>query len=105
YTTLFRSRMKQEWFDAMKGGPAGLSNFDYAAMLTETILLGNIAIRLVGQELAWDGPAMKFQNNPAANQFLHTEYRKGWSLYSPKISPRINADQCGSKKVESSDPR
>jgi hypothetical protein len=72
--------MKKEWFDAMKGGPPAMSNFDYAAALTETILLGNIAIRLAGQELAWDGPAMKFTNNPSANKHLHTEYRKGWSM-------------------------
>jgi len=34
---------KAEWVEAIKGGPAAYSNFDFAAMLTETILLGNIA--------------------------------------------------------------
>jgi predicted dehydrogenase len=74
------SGMKREWVDAIKGGPAPMSNFDYAALLTETILLGNIAIRFSGQDLTWDGPAMKFTNNSSANQYLHKEYRSGWTL-------------------------
>ena len=74
------SGMKIEWVEAMKGGPAAYSNFDFAARLTETILLGNIAIRLTGEMLEWDGPGMKFTNKPAANQFLHVEYRRGWTL-------------------------
>ena len=72
--------MKAEWVEAIKGGPPAYSNFDYAALLTETILLGNIAIRLTGEQLAWDGPGLKFTNNPRANQYLHYEYRKGWTL-------------------------
>src|SRR5262249_9167798 len=71
--------MKQEWIAAIKGGPAPMSNFNYAAMLTETILLGNIAMR-VDKKLAWDGPNLKFVDAPTANQYLHREYRKGWTL-------------------------
>ena len=39
--------MKKEWIEANQGGKprSPLSNFDYAAMLTETILLGNVAMR------------------------------------------------------------
>jgi predicted dehydrogenase len=74
------SGMKREWVEAIKGGPAAYSNFDFAAMLTETILLGNIAIRLTGETLVWDGPALKFTNNAKANQYIHYEYRKGWTL-------------------------
>jgi predicted dehydrogenase len=72
--------MKDEWVAAIKGGAPAYSNFDFAAMLTETILLGNIAIRLTGEKLAWDGPEMKFTNNNNANQYVHYEYRKGWTL-------------------------
>jgi len=72
--------MKIEWVEAMKGGPAAYSNFDFAGMLTEAILLGNIAIRLTGEKLAWDGPGLKFTNHSRANQYLHYEYRKGWTL-------------------------
>jgi predicted dehydrogenase len=72
--------MKREWVEAMKGGTPAYSNFDFAAMLTEAILLGNIAIRMNGQKLEWDGPGLKFTNNEKANSFVHYEYRKGWTL-------------------------
>ena len=59
--------------------PEEFRGFDYAAMLTETILLGNVAMR-AGRELEWDGPSLKFTNHPEANKLLHFEYRKGWKL-------------------------
>ncbi len=49
-------------------------------MLTETILLGNVAIRLNGEKLEWNGPILKFTNNSKANEYLHYEYRSGWTL-------------------------
>lgn len=72
--------MKIEWVEAIRGGPAPYSSFDFAALLTETILLGNVAIRFNGERLEWDGPAMKFTNKPDANPLLHKEYRSGWTL-------------------------
>jgi hypothetical protein len=71
-----------EWIEACKGGPATTSNFDYAGKLTETMLLGNIAIRLASRNtiLKWDGPNMRITNLEEANQFIHKEYRKGWTL-------------------------
>jgi predicted dehydrogenase len=71
--------MKIEWIAAIKGGPPAMSNFNYAGMLTETILLGNVAMR-AGKKLDWDGPTLKFTNAPEANHLLHFEYRKGWTL-------------------------
>jgi predicted dehydrogenase len=70
---------KGEWIAACTGGPAAFSNFGYAGLLTETILLGNVAIR-AGSKLDWDGPNFKFTNAPDAQQLLHYEYRKGWVL-------------------------
>jgi predicted dehydrogenase len=71
--------MKREWVAAINGGPRPFSNFDYAAQFTETMLLGNVAMR-VGKRLEWDGPNMKVTNAPEAAQFIQPEYRKGWSL-------------------------
>jgi hypothetical protein len=73
--------MKDEWARAIKEGKPeiAMSNFDYAGMLTEAILLGNVAMR-ARKKLVWDGPSMRFTNLPEANQFLHKEYRKGWTL-------------------------
>ena len=53
------------------------SNFAYAGPFSETVLLGNIALRL-GRRLEWDGPRMKFTNLPEANQYLTKTYREGW---------------------------
>jgi predicted dehydrogenase len=73
--------MKEEWARAiMENKPEiAYSNFDYAGLLTETILLGNVAMR-AGKKLEWDGENMKFTNAPEAEKFLHFEYRKGWTL-------------------------
>jgi hypothetical protein len=74
--------MKEEWVKAIKARDPkiALSNFDYAGMLTEAVLLGNVAIRCGGRKLEWDGPALKISNDKDANAFLHTEYRTGWKL-------------------------
>lgn len=70
---------KKDWIAAIKGGPPGLSNFAYAGLLTETILLGNLAIR-VGKKIEWDGPNMRATNVPEAAQYVTLDYRKGWSF-------------------------
>jgi hypothetical protein len=72
--------MKKEWVAAIRGGAPAMSNFDYAGMLTETILLGNVAVRVGNKKvLEWDGPNLKFTNAPEADQYIKTEYRKGWT--------------------------
>jgi predicted dehydrogenase len=68
-----------EWVNACRGGPAALSHFDYAAPLTETVLLGNLAIRL-GKRIEWDAKSMKATNAPEADALVRREYRKGWEV-------------------------
>jgi predicted dehydrogenase len=70
---------EQNWIDACKGGPPACSNFEYAGPLTETVLLGNVAIR-AGKRIEWDGPNMKITNIPEANELLGRKYREGWTL-------------------------
>ncbi|MBI4659481.1 MAG: twin-arginine translocation signal domain-containing protein [Verrucomicrobia bacterium] len=41
---------RRDWLDACKGGKPAGSNFEYAARLTEIVLLGNVALR-VGKEI------------------------------------------------------
>ena len=69
-----------EWIAACKGGPAPRSNFDFAGPLTEAVLLGSVSIRLGGELLLWDQEAMKVTNLTEANELLHYQYRKGWTL-------------------------
>jgi len=69
----------QEWFAACRGGEPAGCNFELAGPLTETILLGNAAIR-AGKPLKWDAAQMKFTNAPEANCYLDQQYQNGWSL-------------------------
>jgi predicted dehydrogenase len=72
---------KKEWFEAIKQNKPELafSNFDYAGMLTEAILLGNVASR-VGKKLTWDAEKMVCPGNPEASQYIKLEARKGWGI-------------------------
>lgn len=72
------------------------SPFEYAGPFTESILMGNLAIRswmmknpnlkgwedkyLGRKKLLWDAANMKITNFDEANQFVKREYRNGWSL-------------------------
>ncbi|HWJ21559.1 MAG TPA: Gfo/Idh/MocA family oxidoreductase [Gemmatimonadaceae bacterium] len=67
------------WAQACKGHAKASSPFEYAARLTETMLLGVAALR-AGERIDYDGAAMRITNVPDANQFLTREYRKGWEL-------------------------
>jgi predicted dehydrogenase len=77
---------EEEWIQACKGGDPAGSNFDWAGPLTETVLLGNIAIRrdlkekLSGAILKFDPEKFSFPEMPEADKYLHCEYRNGWSL-------------------------
>jgi len=72
----------EEWIAAIKAGKKSTTDFEYSGALTETMLLGNVALRVMEFKtvLQWDGAKMEFSNFPEANPFLETEYRKGWSL-------------------------
>ena len=71
---------EQDWIRACKGQGTACSNFDYSGPLTEMVLAGTLAMRFPGKRLMWDGDNMKVTNHDAANEFVHREYRKGWSL-------------------------
>ena len=69
-----------EWINAIKGGPAPLSNFvDYSGPLTETVLLGNIALR-AGKRIEWDSKNLKVTNDAGADRLVRRQYRKGWAI-------------------------
>lgn len=70
----------EEWLAACKGGPKPVSNFDYAGHLTEIVLLGVLALRAPGKRLEWDSENLRVKNAPELAAYVHTEYRKGWSL-------------------------
>ena len=68
----------KELFTAIKGGPKSGSNFDYAAPLTEVVLLGGLAIR-TGKRIEWDAKKMKITNDRELNAYIKEPVRKGWN--------------------------
>ncbi|MBS0209410.1 MAG: Gfo/Idh/MocA family oxidoreductase [Planctomycetes bacterium] len=66
------------WADACRGEGSTGSNFGYSGPLTETVLLGTIAVRLAGSDLRWNSEEMKFANSAEANALLSKPYRRGW---------------------------
>jgi predicted dehydrogenase len=65
------------WVDAAKGKTQTDSPFEYAAKLTEVMLLGVVALK-AGQKITYDGASMQVTNVPAANQYLSRQYRTSW---------------------------
>jgi hypothetical protein len=70
---------EQDWVRACKTGEPAGADFAYSGPLTEACCLGNIAQR-VDTRIEWDAENMKVTNLPDANQYVRTEYRKGWVL-------------------------
>lgn len=72
----------EEWVAACKGNGTTSSNFGYASRLTETMLLGNVAIRFSDQNmrLQWDAENMKVVNLEEANEWLdeRNDFRTGY---------------------------
>jgi len=82
-----------QWVNACIAGPGKgqtSSPFEYAGPFTESILIGNLAIRSYlmkhndqypgRKKLLWDAKNMKITNFDEANQFVKREYREGRSL-------------------------
>ena len=72
---------KAEWVRAIREGKPeiALSHFGYGGLLTEAMLLGNIAVRL-GREIEYDGASGRVTNSAEAARFVQPEYRAGWTL-------------------------
>ena len=70
---------EMDWVRAAKTGTPAGADFSYSGPLTEVCLLGNLAKRLDAR-IRWDAENLKVTNLPEADQYVRTEYRKGWSL-------------------------
>ncbi|HTS44569.1 MAG TPA: Gfo/Idh/MocA family oxidoreductase [Puia sp.] len=74
-----RQRTDDVWIDAFKTKTQSPGSFLYAGPITETILLGAVALR-AGKKVEYDSVNMKITNLPDANKYLVREYRPGWEL-------------------------
>ncbi len=81
-----KSNTYLEWASCCKTGKRGGSHFDWAGPLAETVLLGNVGLRVQLREkltrarLQWDPEKFGFPNVPEADALLKREYREGWKL-------------------------
>ena len=100
YTAMPEFGHQVAWTDACKAGFASkehkalTSSFDYSGPLTETVIMGNLAIRAYTyrtktekgfdfpgrKQLLWDGKSMKITNFEEGNQFVKRNYRGDWKL-------------------------
>ena len=87
---------QQQFVQACKNGHGTYTSsaFEESGPFTETVLMGNLAVRSFlyredkadgkgfnfpgRQKLLWDGANMKITNFDMANQFVKREYRTGW---------------------------
>ena len=70
----------EEWVQGCKSGKQPVASFAYSGPMTEIVLLGVLSLRAPGTRLEWNSEELKVKNAPELNQYVHTEYRKGWSL-------------------------
>lgn len=86
---------QQQWVKACKQGFGAYtsSSFDKSGPLTETVLMGNLAVHSYNhfetdakgnrkfngrKQLLWDGENMRITNFEPANQFVKRKYRGNW---------------------------
>jgi len=72
---------KSEWVRAIREGDPSIarSNFSYSGVLTEAMLLGNVAVRL-GRSIDYDPASGRVTNAPEAARLIRPEPRKGWEI-------------------------
>jgi predicted dehydrogenase len=69
------------WLKAIRGEAKASSPIEYAALLTETMLLGLVALRTgQGRKILYEGESGRITNIADANQYLTREYRAGWQI-------------------------
>lgn len=71
-----------EWLQGILAGKQPMANFEYAAPFTESILLGNLALR-TGETIEWDAANLRVTNSETAQALVSKQYRRGFEL--PKV--------------------
>jgi predicted dehydrogenase len=67
-----------QWIAACRGGAKPAASFEAQLSVTETIQLGNVAVRSKGEKLEWDSAAGRVTNVEAANALIDPTYRGDW---------------------------
>jgi len=69
----------EQWLRACRGQGPSDASFERVAAISETILLGTIALR-VEKKLHWDAASGRFRDAPEADALMRRSYRPGWEL-------------------------
>ncbi|HEV8060265.1 MAG TPA: Gfo/Idh/MocA family oxidoreductase [Gemmataceae bacterium] len=73
-----RQSHHQEWLRACRGGSPAFCRFDgFAARLTESMLVANLALRL-GRKVVWDEEKLEARGDPETTPYIKRAYRRGW---------------------------
>ncbi|MEZ5299707.1 MAG: hypothetical protein R3F11_03425 [Verrucomicrobiales bacterium] len=67
----------KDWVNCIRNGGTSVSDFGYSGPLTESILLGTLAIR-TGKALDWHAKDLKITGNDEAAKLIKVEAREGW---------------------------
>lgn len=70
---------EKHWISSFKTNTQSPGSFLHAGSVTETILLGAVALR-AKKRLEYDEANMKIINDEKANQYFYREYRPGWEM-------------------------
>jgi hypothetical protein len=67
------------FFECCKAGKPTCADFEYAAAITEFLLLGHLAIEArPGTRVEWSSEKGRCTNVAGLNHLLGRRYRKGW---------------------------
>lgn len=70
----------EEFINAVKGEGETVSHFGYAGPLTETVVLGNLAVWANGPRLEWDARSQSVKGTDEYDELIHPQFREGWEL-------------------------
>ena len=77
---------EMNWIRAIRGEAEAVSHFDYAAPLTEVMLLGLVSLRAGEREIRYDPETVSITNLPDADKYLRRQApREPWALDSSLV--------------------
>ncbi|MGB0578871.1 MAG: Gfo/Idh/MocA family protein [Limisphaerales bacterium] len=70
-----------EFLERVRGNvDSTVCDFDYSGPMTETVLLGTVAMRMPKKKLKWNTKKLAFSNSKEANAMVKEDYREGWEV-------------------------
>ena len=80
---------EKNWLDAIRNKGQAVGHFDYAGPFTESVLLGNVALRFPGERLMWD-----------AAEHEGDQQARGRSVHSAQLQDGLDARLVGSVDLD-----